>query len=113
MARTSLYDRSDSMVAYGSRGWHGRMRIGAPRPSATRGMDPRPTGVASPTGDAGKLVTIGALFAALVVGCGSNADKQMYDPVALGIVSTDAPFYDDGETQLYQVERSISLPILS
>jgi len=89
------------------------MRIEAARRSATRGVDPRPTGVGSPTGDAGRLVAVGALFAALVVGCGSNADKQMYDPVALGIASTDAPFYDDGETQLYQVKRPLSLPILS
>jgi hypothetical protein len=76
-------------------------------------MDPRPTGVAAPTGNAVTLATIVALFGALVVGCGSEADKQMYDPVALGMVSTDAPSYDDGETQLYEVRRPLSLPILS
>jgi hypothetical protein len=45
-------------------------------------------------------------------GCGSKAEKQTYDPVPLGMVSTDAPFYDDGQTTIYQVKRPVSLPII-
>jgi hypothetical protein len=46
------------------------------------------------------------------LGCSSKAEKQTYDPVPLGMVSTDAPFYDDGETTIYQVKRPVSLPII-
>ena len=34
-------------------------------------------------------------------------------PYALGMVSTDTPFYDDGETTIYQVKRPVSLPIIA
>ena len=46
------------------------------------------------------------------LGCSSKAEKQTYDPVPLGMVSTDTPFYDDGETTIYQVKRPVSLPII-
>jgi hypothetical protein len=54
-----------------------------------------------------------AAFAVAATGCSSKSERQTYDPVALGMVSTDAPFYDDGQTTLYQVKRPISLPILT
>lgn len=46
------------------------------------------------------------------VGCGSKAENKTYDPVPLGMVSTDAPFYSDGQTTIYQVKRPVSLPII-
>ena len=46
------------------------------------------------------------------LGCSSKAEKQTYDPVPLGMVSTDTPFYDDGETTIYQVKRPVSIPII-
>jgi hypothetical protein len=58
------------------------------------------------------LVVIGALLAASgAVGCGAESDNQTYDPVALGMTSSDPPTYDDGETTIYEVKRAVSLPI--
>ncbi len=47
------------------------------------------------------------------LGCSSKAEKQTYDPVPLGMVSTDTPFYDDGQTTIYQVKRPVSIPIIA
>jgi hypothetical protein len=56
---------------------------------------------------------IAALLAASgAVGCGVESDQQTYDPVPLGMTASDAPFYDDGESTIYQVKRPISIPIL-
>jgi hypothetical protein len=52
------------------------------------------------------------LYAAGSVGCGIEADKQTYDPVALGMTANDPAFYDDGETQIFEVKRPVSLPAL-
>jgi hypothetical protein len=58
------------------------------------------------------FVLVVALGAAIwAFGCGAESDKQTYDPVALGMTSSDPPLYDDGETTLYEVKRPISLPI--
>ena len=46
------------------------------------------------------------------LGCSSKAEKQTYDPVPLGMVSTDAAFYDDGQTTIYQVKRPVSIPMI-
>jgi hypothetical protein len=55
------------------------------------------------------MTAVVALVATM--GCSANTDHQTYDPVSLGMVSTDAPLYDDQETTIYQVERPVSLPI--
>ena len=52
------------------------------------------------------------LAASIAVGCGAESDKQTYDPVALGMTSADPPFYDDGESQIFEVKRPVSLPIV-
>lgn len=58
------------------------------------------------------LAWIGALLAASgAVGCAAESDNQTYDPVALGMTADSPPFYDDGETTIYQVKRPISIPI--
>jgi hypothetical protein len=54
----------------------------------------------------------GGLLGILIAGCGSKGEHQAYDPVALGMASA-TPFYDDGETQIYQVKRAVSLPVLA
>jgi hypothetical protein len=80
------------------------------RSNGARGMDPRLAGDAPPKKIWTQLALLGALVA---VGCGSKAENKSYDPVALGMVSTDTPFYDDGDTQLFEVKRPVSLPIMS
>jgi hypothetical protein len=56
---------------------------------------------------------IGALLAASgAVGCAAESDKQTYEPVALGMTADSPPFYDDGETTIYQVKRPISIPVI-
>ena len=57
------------------------------------------------------VVILSLLAAASTEGCSAKGDKQTYDPVALGMMSTDTPFYDDGETEIFQVKRAISLPV--
>ena len=57
------------------------------------------------------VVILSLLAAASSEGCSAKGDKQTYDPVALGMMSTDTPFYDDGETEIFQVKRAISLPV--
>lgn len=51
------------------------------------------------------------VFAA--IGCGSKAEKETYDPIALGMESTGPAFYDDGQAQIYEVKRPVSLPIVA
>jgi hypothetical protein len=80
------------------------------RSNGARGMDPRFAGDAPPKKAWTQLALLGALLA---VGCGSKAENKTYDPVALGMVSSDTPFYDDGDTQLFEVKRPVSLPIIS
>jgi hypothetical protein len=57
------------------------------------------------------LLGLGALLAIGAAGCGAESDKQTYDPVVLGMTSSDPPLYDDGESTLYEVKRPVSLPI--
>jgi hypothetical protein len=75
-----------------------------------RGMDPRAAGGEPPKNGWTHLALLAALAA---VGCGSKAEDKNYDPVSLGMVSSDAPFYDDGDTKIYESKRPISLPILT
>jgi hypothetical protein len=82
------------------------------------GETPRPTGARSPAGPTlpvqskKSFAWIGALLAASgAVGCAAESDNQTYDPVALGMTADSPPFYDDGETTIYQVKRPISIPI--
>lgn len=84
----------------------------------TKGAHPLAPGGKSPAPAAWAVMSFrafmvfGALLAASgAVGCGAESDKETYDPVALGMTAADPPFIDDGETTLYQVKRSISLPI--
>jgi hypothetical protein len=83
-----------------------------------RGRSPLLPGVSTPAATCAlrrsspALVLLVALGAApSATGCGAESDKQTYDPVALGMTSSDPPLYDDGETTLYEVKRPISLPI--
>jgi hypothetical protein len=82
------------------------------RAAGARGMDPRFAGGMPPNMKHGwtQLALLAALGA---VGCGSKGENKTYDPVALGMTSADTPFYDDGDTQLFEVKRPVSLPIMS
>jgi hypothetical protein len=78
-----------------------------------RGAAPHPPGVGAPAAKP-TLLKLGVflLGAGLTNACGSDVDKQTYFPVALGMVSGDPPLYGDGETEIYQVRRPVSLPIV-
>jgi hypothetical protein len=52
---------------------------------------------------------IGAL-AASSGGCAGEDEKEVLPPVVLGMLETTAPTYDDGETQIFQVQREVRLP---
>ena len=79
------------------------------RALGARGMDPRFAGVVAPKNSWTHLALLAALGG---IGCGSKAENKTYDPVSLGMVSTDTPFYDDGDTQLFEVKRPVSLPVM-
>src|SRR3954468_16596944 len=97
------------MVAFARWCWPRRTSMDEHRAVRARGMDPRFAGVMAPKSAWTQLALLAAVGA---VGCGSKADNKTYDPVALGMVSTDMPFYDDGDTQLFEVKRPISLPVM-
>jgi hypothetical protein len=75
-----------------------------------RGMDPRFAGVAAPRTGWTYLALLSALGG---MGCGSKGDNKSYDPVSLGMVSSDTPLYDDGQTKIFESKRPISLPIIA
>ena len=83
------------------------MRIDGGAVRAARGIHPRRAGVRPPG-----LMGL-AMVAMVAVGCGSKSEKQTYDPVSVGMMNSDAPFYDDGETQMFVAKRPVSLPILT
>lgn len=52
-------------------------------------------------------------IASLVVfaGCAGDGDTQVMPPVVLGMLDTAGPTYDDGQVQMYQVQKSVELPM--
>jgi len=81
------------------------------------GVEPSASGVNTPAslliaakGLAARAVFGLGIATASVAGCGAESDKQTYEPVALGMTSDDPPLYD-GETQIFEVKRAVSLPI--
>jgi hypothetical protein len=98
------------MDAYGSVVWPDGERVDGAEARSARGMDPLGAGVSPPKRAWVGVAAIGAVV--LVSACGSKNDQKSYDPVALGAMSTDTPFYDDGKTQIFQVKRPVSLPIV-
>lgn len=49
---------------------------------------------------------VGALMSA----CASDDEKEILPPVVLGMLESTAPVYDDGEQQIFQVNREVRLP---
>jgi hypothetical protein len=47
----------------------------------------------------------------LVAACAGGGGDQVTRPVPLGMASSIAAFYDDGELALYQVQRPVALPV--
>ncbi|HEY8075333.1 MAG TPA: hypothetical protein VIF62_14510 [Labilithrix sp.] len=43
--------------------------------------------------------------------CANSNDTEVGQPVVLGMLDTVPPVYDDGEVQMYQVEKQVPLPI--
>jgi hypothetical protein len=46
-----------------------------------------------------------------LLACNGGDDNQTLSPVALAMTTQVAPSYDDGETQIYQVQIPVSLPV--
>lgn len=80
--------------------------------SQGRGHSPRRGRARRPTQRAGRALAV-ALSCALpaVFGCSNGAADQVTRPVALGMTSTMAPFYSDGQITLYQVQIAVPLPV--
>src|SRR5438034_6368927 len=57
------------------------------------------------------LLTSCAAVAALLLACANNDANQVMSPIVLGMTSTIAPFYSDGELTLYQVQTPVALPV--
>ena len=113
------------MTIHGSAGCASIHGVGGDRARRAWGMEPRAAGETAPRSSPSALrgsrrafgvslcAALGATVALSAVGCASKSEDKAYDPVALGMLDTDAPFYDDGETQIYAVKRPVSLPILT
>ncbi len=46
----------------------------------------------------------------LASGCAGDDEKEVLPPVVLAMLETTAPIYDDGQEQIYQVQREVRLP---
>jgi hypothetical protein len=53
------------------------------------------------------LLASGALFAA----CAGGSADQVTGPVPLGMTSSMAPYYSDGNTTIYQAQKPVALPV--
>jgi hypothetical protein len=67
---------------------------------------PRSGGRWPHAGGLGSLVAL-----ALVAACAPGSADQVTPPVALGMTSSIAPYYSDGEITLYQVQTPVALPV--
>jgi hypothetical protein len=77
-----------------------RLRSGSGRATPTRGgWRPR----------IGGLAPLAAL--ALAAACNSGSGDQVTRPVAVGMTSSIAPYYADGQITLYQVQTPVALPV--
>jgi hypothetical protein len=106
-------ERSIAMVIYDPSRWPRRTSVAAEPSVPRRGSHPHSAGVFTPSGRALWSAGKRAAVAFVALGCSSQADKATYDPIALGMQSTGAAFYDDGAMQIYEAKRPVSLPIVS
>lgn len=53
-----------------------------------------------------------AMFVVLAVGvaCSKSGDETVQNPQVVAMLDTTAPIYDDGEQQIFQVEKQVALP---
>jgi hypothetical protein len=53
------------------------------------------------------------MFFAVVsaTGCATEEDKQVLDPVVMGMLETTGPTYDDGQQQIYEVHSPVPLEL--
>ena len=83
--------------------------------SAGRGHCPRGGRARRPSrswsGARGAVAVLLACAAPTIAGCSNGAADQVTRPVALGMTSTMAPFYSDGQLTLYQVQIAVPLPV--
>jgi hypothetical protein len=84
-----------------------------------RGPRPGGGGACDPTRrswSAWRALSLGGAIPAVVAAavapaCTDASADQVTRPVALGMTSTTAPFYDDGQTMLFQVQVPVPLPV--
>ncbi|AKU96605.1 hypothetical protein AKJ09_03269 [Labilithrix luteola] len=55
------------------------------------------------------LTSVASLL--VFAGCANDGDTQVMAPVVLGMLDTAGPTYDDGQVQMYQVQKSVELPM--
>jgi hypothetical protein len=65
----------------------------------------------APTAGGARPHVLALAVCALVGACANTDANQVTQPVVLGMTSSVAPVYDDGEMQLYQVQVPVALPI--
>jgi hypothetical protein len=75
---------------------------------------PAASGLESPTGGGWRPRDAGCLWVlllAVAAGCSPSSADQVIQPVAVGMTSSIAPYYSDGQITLYQVETPVALPV--
>jgi hypothetical protein len=80
--------------------------------AAAASFTPRPEGpgpLVRTLAAMGWLFVVGA--ASTVGGCSSGSADQVTGPVALGMTSSMAPYYADGNTTIYQAQKPVELPV--
>jgi hypothetical protein len=68
------------------------------------------TAVSALAGQAPALVA-GLAAGALAAACAGGSDDQVTGPLALGMTSSMAPYYSDGNTTIYEAQRPVALPV--
>jgi hypothetical protein len=58
----------------------------------------------------GFLASLPLAFVALAAACSKADDEAVLDPVVLAMTEATPALYDDGETQIFQVQKDVALP---
>jgi hypothetical protein len=80
---------------------------------ATLGLDAPKRGGSGPRIllGAAPAAAFAAVIAASLVACSNDNGDQVTQPVGIGMTSTTAPYFSNGQLTLYQVETEVKLPV--
>src|SRR5436305_5326974 len=59
----------------------------------------------------GRTLIAGAIVLGATAACANEGDKQVLQPVVLGMTQATGATYNDGQVSMYQVEKPVELPI--